>query len=150
DHYEQTCDARQMLDLVDVLPDAFDEPFADSSAIPTYLVSRIARERVTVALSGDGGDELFFGYPRYWHHMNSAWMLTTPRPIRRAAAALIGAVPRRRFRRAAHVLRSDGDDRYDRFVSWWHTDEIPQLAHGEAGTSDAYADAQRRGRDLDE
>jgi len=150
DHYEQTCDARQMLDVVDMMPDAFDEPFADSSAIPTYLVSKIARQRVTVALSGDGGDELFFGYPRYWHHMNTAWMLTTPPSIRRAAAAVIGAVPRRKFRRAAHVLRSDAGDRYERFISWWSGDDVRRLTGDEPERSDAYQDVQRRAHRVDE
>jgi asparagine synthase (glutamine-hydrolysing) len=150
DHYEQTCDARQMLEVVDLLPDAFDEPFADSSAIPTYLVSKIARQRVTVALSGDGGDELFFGYPRYWHHMNTGWVLTTPHSIRRAAAAVIGAVPRRTFRRAAHVLRSEDDDRYERFISWWSPDEARRLTGNDAERSVAYADVQRRSHSLDE
>jgi asparagine synthase (glutamine-hydrolysing) len=150
DHYEQTCDARQMLEVVDLLPDAFDEPFADSSAIPTYLVSKIARQRVTVALSGDGGDELFFGYPRYWHHMNTSWVLTTPPSIRRAAAAVIGAVPRRTFRRAAHVLRSEGGDRYERFISWWSADEVRRLTGDEPERSAAYEDVERRANHVDE
>jgi asparagine synthase (glutamine-hydrolysing) len=65
EHHEFTCTTKDAIDLIDELPFHYDEPFADSSAIPTTLVSKMARNHVTVALSADGGDESFAGYNRY-------------------------------------------------------------------------------------
>lgn len=64
-HHEYICTVKDAQEIVPLLPDIYDEPFGDSSAIPTTLVSRIARKYVTVALSADAGDEVFAGYPRH-------------------------------------------------------------------------------------
>jgi asparagine synthase (glutamine-hydrolysing) len=65
-HREKYATKKELLDLTETLPYYYDEPFADDSALPTMLVSKVAREEVTVALSADGGDELFFGYSKYF------------------------------------------------------------------------------------
>jgi asparagine synthase (glutamine-hydrolysing) len=137
-----------MLAVVDRLPAMYDEPFADSSAVPTYLVSRTARELVTVALSGDGGDELFFGYPRYRYFTTAAAVLSLPLPLRRAVAFGAARMPTRRLRRMADVLRSDDADRYSRFVSWWTPPDIEAMTGAAPLVAPAYADALRRAPDL--
>ncbi len=144
EHHEQTCDEPQMLDVVDRLADMFDEPFADSSAVPTYLVSRIARASVTVALSGDGGDELFHGYPRYRLHTQAAAALAMPRTLRRAVAFGAERLPTRRLRRIADVLRSDDEDQYARFISWWRPEDIATLTGRPPPDGPAYAEAMAR------
>lgn len=89
-----------------------DQPFADSSAIPTYLVSKLTREQVTVALTGDGGDELFAGYERFYAAELMRKLSAIPAPLMKAAEGLLGLLPEgtgyydpvkraRRFARAA-------------------------------------------------
>src|SRR4051794_11226076 len=94
EHTELYAEPRHALDMIPHLADMYDEPFADSSQIPTYLVSKMTRAHVTVALSGDGGDELFAGYTRYFRG-EGLWQAieATPRPLRALAAHSIWALP---------------------------------------------------------
>ncbi len=94
DHTEYYCTEKEALDIVPQLPFFYDEPFADSSAIPTTLVSRIAREKVTVALSADAGDEIFAGYNRYdFMSRYGNTIQKVPGFLRKSAAALMDRVP---------------------------------------------------------
>jgi asparagine synthase (glutamine-hydrolysing) len=103
-HREQRVTAADAQGVIPLLPTLYDEPFADSSQIPTFLVSRFARSEVTVALTGDGGDELFGGYarhfaaPRLWQTARRV-----PLPARELAAATLGRVPPRWWNRAAAI-----------------------------------------------
>lgn len=81
-HTDMMLTMRDCLAVIPKLPTMYDEPFADSSQIPTALVSELARGQVTVSLSGDGGDELFCGYLRYaWSHRIAGWSRMIPKPI---------------------------------------------------------------------
>lgn len=103
----------------------FDEPFADSSAIPTYCLSKLTRNHVTVALSGDGGDELFAGYDRYQDFFRKRALYRIPGPLRRSAAGTLSNLLPRGVR-GKRFLRSLTIDRFDDYV-WgdaelWHVD----------------------------
>lgn len=94
DHTELYLSGKAALDAVSAIPDWFDEPFADPSQLPTYLVAHMARRDVTVALSGDGGDELFAGYPRYFM-IEDLWQRTAraPEPLRRLVGGIVAHIP---------------------------------------------------------
>jgi asparagine synthase (glutamine-hydrolysing) len=94
EHTELYVTPKEAQEVVPLLPTMFDEPFADSSQIPTYLVSKLARESVTVSLSGDGGDELFGGYNRYaWTRGIWNWVGAVPGPVRKVVAGALQAMP---------------------------------------------------------
>ena len=101
--------------ILDKLISHFDEPFADSSAIPTWYVSEMARRHVTVVLSGDGGDELFGGYDRYLPHPRvAAFDRYSPRALRRVAALAAKRLPH--GARGKNFLRHVGRDEQGRYL----------------------------------
>ena len=103
EHTELYLSPKDALDVIPKLADIYDEPFADPSQIPTYLVSMLARRHVTVALSGDGGDELFAGYNRY----------SQADLIRRRAGLIPGPIRRA----GAHAIRQVTPGAWDRFFA---------------------------------
>jgi asparagine synthase (glutamine-hydrolysing) len=140
DHTSLMIEPADALALVPRLPDIYDEPFADASQIPTLLVSQLARTQVTVALSGDGGDELFAGYNRYLEADRFRRLVaTTPKALRSGLATgmagiapaqwdrLFALLPERHRPRAAgdkmhklsDVLAEDGDGFYRKLTSGW-------------------------------
>lgn len=101
-HHEFIVSYKDAIELIDTIFEAYDEPFADSSAIPTMLVSKLAKQHVTVTLSGEGGDELFLGYGAYdWaRRMNNPLVSS----FRNSIAKLLTATGKNRLQRAAKVL----------------------------------------------
>jgi asparagine synthase (glutamine-hydrolysing) len=98
DHIEYYCTPKEALNIIPGLPYYYDEPFADSSAIPTMLVSRMARQNVTVALSADAGDEIFAGYNRYdYIYRYGRKINALPRPVRQLAVAAMSSISSKRI-----------------------------------------------------
>ena len=90
EHHEYYCTQKDVLELIPLLPYHYDEPFADQSALPTTLVCKMARKEVTVALSADGGDEVFAGYNRYDYLLKYGSLLNTlPSFIRKSASGIM-------------------------------------------------------------
>jgi asparagine synthase (glutamine-hydrolysing) len=158
DHAQLVVRADDALSLVPRLPMVYDEPFADSSQLPTLLIAQLAREQVTVALSGDGGDEIFGGYSRYSLGLQVRGILSRVSPnVRRAIARTIRLVPTAtwdflgklggpflpskyrvhmpgdRMHKAADVLEcSNEGEAYQRLLSfWWHQPVVLGVAPGE-------------------
>jgi asparagine synthase (glutamine-hydrolysing) len=141
EHTELYLSPQQAMNVIPRLPTLYDEPFSDSSQIPTYLVSEMARRHVTVSLSGDGGDELFGGYNRY-HMTSGVWdkIQKVPRLFRRVASTGLTSLPPERWdqisrwipgatkyanfgnkiHKGASVLTSQSlDELYLNFISHW-------------------------------
>ncbi|MGK7887255.1 MAG: asparagine synthase (glutamine-hydrolyzing) [Crocosphaera sp.] len=106
DHTELYVTAKQAMAVIPKLPTLYDEPFGDSSQIPTFLVSQLARQKVTVSLSGDGGDELFGGYNRYFKGRNIwqkiGWM---PKPMRQLGAKALTSLSTQTWNRLFNTFQ---------------------------------------------
>ena len=94
EHHEHILEAKELFNLVPKITDLLDEPLADASIVPAYLLSKFTKEKVTVALSGDGGDELLMGYPTFQAHQLAHYYLKIPRGIReKFLKQIIGRLP---------------------------------------------------------
>lgn len=137
DHTELYVGSAEALALVPKLPSIYCEPFADSSQIPTYLVSHMARQQVTVALSGDGGDELFGGYnpyqflPRVWQRL--AWL---PAPVRSALQSVLAPLPLpAKLAKLREVMAArTPEELYRQVISHWPRPEALVLGADEPAT----------------
>lgn len=118
DHHNIVLDAATALDLVPRIADICDEPFADNSILPTWLLCRETRRSVTVALSGDGGDELFAGYPRYFWAARIARWRRRLGPASALAGSLVGLVGER-GRRLGGYLRCRPERVYPEMIAYW-------------------------------
>ncbi|NUR44852.1 MAG: asparagine synthase (glutamine-hydrolyzing) [Sphingomonas sp.] len=154
-HQERYVTVREAREIIPLLPEMYNEPFADSSQIPTHFVSRFAREQVTVALTGDGGDELFAGYnrhfaaPRLWQQLQRV-----PQPLRAVTGSPLGRLPSRlwsdvarllpgrhqphigsKIQKGLRVAASAGsfDEVYLSFLDEWSHERSPVLGAGDPG-----------------
>jgi len=135
DHHELQLMNCDLLDVVPQLANIYDEPFADASQIPTILISRLTKKHVTVCLSGDGGDEVFWGYPRYWK-WRRLWKLIShiPGPVRGASnllAARFSPKARRALKGLGMLGAGNAVSFYEKAYAHWLT----PIAVGDKGFS---------------
>jgi len=144
DHHEEILEPKAV-DLLPRIIQAFDEPFADSSAIPNYLISQVARRTVTVALAGHGGDELFGGYPRYLGQRAGVLYDRLPSSLRRGLALASRWIPESvhsdnwpgRVRRFLEAGSLPANERYLRWITYlppeWGEDALTPDTRARAG-----------------
>jgi asparagine synthase (glutamine-hydrolysing) len=155
DHHEERLSVDLAANLVGEIGSWMDEPFSDPSLVPTYLLSRFTRKHVTVALGGDGGDELFAGYPMYWGHNLARTYACLPRFLRRAIVEpLVRHLPVKtknlsfdfKARRFVKGMEYDEVARHHVWFGSFAPDEQEQLLTAETkqgSEADVYSEARR-------
>ncbi|MAF97838.1 MAG: asparagine synthase (glutamine-hydrolyzing) [Micavibrio sp.] len=127
DHHEMTVCEKDALECIEKLPNIFDEPFADPSAIPSYLVCKLARQHMTVALSGDGGDESFGGYSWYSRMQK---LMALPFPARKLFGKTLSLSASPQHKKIASILLGkDTASRYSAIHSYWQSVSPSLLAY---------------------
>ncbi len=159
-HTEYYCTTKEALEIVPDLPYYYDEPFADSSAVPTTLVSRLARKDVIVALSADAGDEIFGGYNKYDYVARVKNKLNrVPAPVRRGMASLMKQIPAHRvpyfnrkplfttrYKKIMHLLKDNSAKELLHNMSClFFEDELDQLLLYKPERLSSYFDEQLAG-----
>lgn len=154
DHYEERFSADLAAGLVSEIGSWMDEPFSDPSLVPTYLLSRFTRKHVTVALGGDGGDELFAGYPMYLGHRLAELYNRVPRVVRRGLVEpLVGLLPVKTKNlsfdyRARRFVAGADHDQVSRHHMWFGSftpgqqDDLLTAAIKQISDGDIYRDAR--------
>lgn len=131
DHHEFICTTREAQEIIPTIPYFYDEPFGDSSAIPTMLVSRFARQSVTVSLSADGGDEIFAGYNRYDQLLKlERFRSIAPEAVFKMSGKLVGALAREdnRWNKLGKLLSADSSIlAADLLSQFFFTSELNEL-----------------------
>ncbi len=130
DHTEIYCTEKDALDIIPQLPEIYDEPFGDSSGIPTRLVAKLAKEQVKVSLSADGGDELFGGYTKYeFSKKYQTKIASIPKLLRKGVASIISQINPDlvdKYGRKLPVLKnySDLNNKFSKFQSALKADDV--------------------------
>lgn len=132
-HHELVVSYDNVVELIEKLVHHYDEPFADAAGLPTYLISRFARDRVKVVMSGEGSDELFGGYRRYALESLAGVVQQVPRGLRLGARRVLDALGSRRAARrlAGFLMEEQQAERYGRFLAQMDWEFVPRLLRPE-------------------
>lgn len=133
EHHELVVGPRDFIELIPEVPELFDQPFADPTLLSSLLLSRFAREKVTVALSGDGGDELFFGYAQQYFLLRLERLAGIPRAIRSPIARQLGLAARSLLRLGAENRRVHQSQKLSEILQYKDRAELFQYFIGTIG-----------------